>query len=324
MRQSNYRSQHPCALESLEARQLYANVTIAVNQSQTFQTTTYGSGGDYARGNSAGSASGLSSTTGNDAVGDYNLSHMKVRIARVGIPLREWSPTSISSTVYNNASSAANYSYFATTDPTVVKALAIMKTLSNDGYATKLYASVWDAPNWMVSNTTATHGRTLYANKYNAYAYALASFIKYAQSQGCGTILAVAPNECNNRGNDLLFTGTQQGDLIADEVPRFSANGLTTKFAIGETDSVNPSASYLPDIYAELAVKGVSNSSLGPVTFHAWGSLNDEDHDDYSVWNEFATLAAQHGQQVYVTELGFDANYQDNSQIGWANALQYA
>src|SRR6188768_110377 len=89
------------ALETLEKRLLFANVTV--NTEQLAQTIA-AIGGNYAIGKYTGGSSA------NDLVGSYTLNNLDPHHARIGIPLRDWEASND-----NNDSNSFNWAGFKQT-----------------------------------------------------------------------------------------------------------------------------------------------------------------------------------------------------------------
>src|SRR3954465_1939774 len=139
------------SFESLEQRTLCAG--IAVNVSQTAQTIQ-GLGGNFAR-----AKYGDFSIESNDKVGQYALANLQPKHARVGIPLRGWEATN------DDADPASmNMAGFATTNTTVDGVFKLMRDLSSRGIP--VTATVWDAPNWMLTDPTLKNNRVVPPTNY--------------------------------------------------------------------------------------------------------------------------------------------------------------
>lgn len=290
------------SIELLESRTLFATVTV---QPTTYFQTLEGAGGNFAQGRYTGTS------YIDDSVGTYNLAHLNVRYARVGIPLRSWEPTNDDA----NANPATiSFAGFNTTDTNTKNVFLLMQQLSQAGIP--IIASVWDVPDWMVSNPTATQGRLV--NSYSELAESIGSFLKYAKTNYGVNVKYVSLNE-PDAGFRLSFTPAGQADFIWNAAPKFAQSGwgsLTTKFMAGETSW--PNLSYIQSLETEITSRNIWQY-VGAISFHAWGGLDD----DYNTWNGIYTVAHNHGKSVYVNEMGWDAT-DYTSQQTWADAMNYA
>jgi O-glycosyl hydrolase len=274
-----------CGIETLEPRLLYAS--IAVNISQTYQTIA-GLGGNYAR-----AKYGDFQVESNDKVGQYTLANLRPQHARVGIPLRGWEPTNDDANPNN-----INWPGFATTNTTVIGVFQLMQSLNAQHIL--ITGSVWDAPNWMVSNPTNKQQRIVPASNYPELAESIASFLKYADQNYGVKVDYISLNEADG-GFNLIFTATQQAAFIKVAGPMFAQLGLsyTPKFLVGDTGNASRLVAYATPILSDPATAPY----LGPISFHGWDSLTYPD----STLTGIAALAQQYNKPVWCEEVGYDA-----------------
>src|SRR5687767_6546846 len=168
------------ALESLEARQLLATVTV--NTDQVFQTIE-GLGGNYALGRKVGSPSV------NDPVGQYTLNNLSVAHARVGVPLRTWEPVND-----NSDADTANAAGFVNSGDTR-NVFLLMQALHARGIPISL--AIWDAPDWMVSNPTWTEDRVVAPAMYAELSESIEQFLVTARDVYGVPVETIAFNEAD-------------------------------------------------------------------------------------------------------------------------------
>jgi len=234
-----------------------------------------------------------------DAVGLYNLTHLKVLHARVGIPLNWWAPQP---GVYRDEGQAR-------------AALLLMKDLSNRRIP--IVGSVWEGPEWLLGGRREQSGRTLPREKYDACIEAIGAFLKAARDTYGVTVEHFSFNE-PDYGVNFRFTARQMADFIRQAGPRFRALGLKTKFLIGDTANGAAAADYCRVLLKDDALKPF----LGPIAFHCWDALSSDD----DAYTRIAALGREFGKPIWCLEAGHDAQLwqQPNPWRSWDNALRTA
>jgi O-glycosyl hydrolase len=274
-----------CRIEPLERRVLCAS--IAVNLSQTYQTIA-GMGGNYAR-----AKYGDFFIESNDKVGQYTLNNLQPKHARIGIPLRGWEASNDDA-----IPTSMNMVGFATTNSTVDGVFKLMQDLNGRGIS--VTASVWDAPNWMISNPTATRNRVVPQTLWPELVESIAAFLKRARDTFGVSVDYLSFNESDG-GSNLKFSATDQAAFIAQAGPKFAQLGVgyTPKWLVGDTGNAQRLVAYATPI---LNNPGAA-PYLGPIAFHGWDSLTYAD----SVFTGIAALGQQYNKPIWCEEVGYDA-----------------
>ena len=280
-----HRRRFSTAIERLEPRLCLA-ATITINTSQTAQTIQ-ALGGNYAIGKF-----GSSTKPVNDSVGTYTLANLAPKETRIGIPLDAWEPTNDNPDPNN-----INFADFATTATGVTNVFQLMQSLKAEGAA--IVGTVWDVPNWMVSDPNDTNSRLVPASMYPDMIESIAAFLIRADTVYNVRVDYLSINEPDG-GNQLSFTSAQEADFIAEAGPAFAQLGLayTPKFLVGDTDNPSHLVAFATPILADAAAAPY----LGPISYHAWGSLGYA----ASVFSGIVTLADQYDKPIWCTELGYD------------------
>ncbi|MBE0556407.1 MAG: hypothetical protein IH628_04160, partial [Proteobacteria bacterium] len=120
--------------------------TVTVNTGSTRQKIE-GIGGNYCFDKS------------NTALGTYTLNNLKPRHVRVEMDLNQWEPIND-----DGDPNSMNWSSFKDTGATHTN-VAQMQDFRNRGIP--ITAAIWDVPNWMVSNPTATRQRVIPSSLYD-------------------------------------------------------------------------------------------------------------------------------------------------------------
>jgi O-glycosyl hydrolase len=281
-----------CAIERLEERICLA-ATVTINQNQT-QQTIQALGGDFAKGKY-----GSATEPPNDSIGQYNLANLHPKEARIGIPLDTWAPTADVTDP-----TKINMADFSTTDTGTTNVLKLMQSLKTSGAG--IEASIWDVPNWLVSNPQLTNSRIIPESMYPYVINALAAFLVQADTVYGVKVDYLSINEPDG-GNRLAMTAQQEADFIAEAGPAFAQLGLsyTPLFLVGETYTPAHVISYDTTILADTAAAPYE----GPIDYHAWGGIGYSQ----STYNAIIALAQQYNKTIWCSELGDDPNsWQDS------------
>lgn len=296
------RKKHRPVVESLENRQLLS--TVAYDFSKTAQTID-AIGGNYAKAPFYEEA--------NDAIGQYTLDNLKPGAVRVPILLSQWEAAND-----NSDPNVKNDSAFAAADTGEVHDVFLMMQ-EYERRGLNITASVFNAPDWLVSNPTATDHRKIDASQWGEFAESIRAFLEYAKSNYGVTVDNVSVNEANG-GYKLLFTAQQMTDFIKLAGPTMTGTGIgDPKWLVGDTYQVKNTAAYARTILSDAAAAPY----LGPIAYHTWWSESVAS----SVWQEIANLGKEFNKPIWATEVGYDANawtYSPSPFPTWSNAERLA
>src|SRR5262245_34797533 len=238
-------------IESLESRRLLAQ-TIAVDLNTPIQTI---------RAIGANVAKGARSTdiTGSprDSTSDYLLQNFDIGMARVAINIKTWEPVNDNSDP--NVVRAAGFPDFGYNK----KNFELIKELTNRGVP--VVASLFDLPNWMVSNPQDLKRREVKPGYELEVAESICWWLKYLKTQYGVKLDLISMNEGNGgynvRWNQVIFSS-----WLKKAAPFFAQQGLGyVKFLAGDDGVHNLNALVKP-----LLENPEVRPYLGPVAYHSW------------------------------------------------------
>lgn len=264
--------------------------TVTVDPADRRQTMV-GFGGDFCKAR-------FGSTETNDAVGRYVLDHLQVAHARIGIPLEQWAPSP--GAARDEAQSHA--------------ALLLMQEMSRRKIP--LVLSIWEAPNWMVSNPERQQQRVIAPEHYGDCIAAITRFLVTARDTYGVTVPYLSFNEADG-GYDILFTPDQIASFMKQAGPVFAAHGLDTKWLVGDTSNGQPLVRYARPLLEDTSLAPY----LGPIEFHSWDAFRTSD----AAYAEIAALGHEFHKPVWCLEMGYDAQLwskQPPVWDTWDNALK--
>ncbi len=280
------------ALEALVAENSpLGSATVMFKLGETRQTMV-GLGGNFCQPR-YGSAEPM------DAVGRYNLAHLRVAHARIGIPLDSWTPEP---GVYRDEGAPH-------------AALLQMQEMARRKIP--MVGSIWEGPIWMLGGRPEQSGRTLPPERYGECIDAIAQFLMTARDRYGATVDNISFNEADY-GVNFRFTPAQIIAFIRKAGPRFRALGLKTKFLVGDTANANSFVDYARPLLSDPEIRPY----LGPLAFHCWDVLTTPD----ARYAEIAALGRETGKQICCTEAGHDSGLWQtpNPWASWDNALRTA
>lgn len=236
------------------------------------------------------------STEAMDAVGRYNLDHLNVVHARVGLPLNYWTPEP---GVYRDEAQAA-------------ASLKILAEMARRHIPTVL--SIWEGPGWMLGGSPEQSGRLLPAEKYDACIDAVVRYLILAREKYHAKVDYLSFNE-PDYGVNFKFTSATMRDFILKAGPRLRVAGLATKFVVGDTANGFSAVRFDTPLLEDKALAPY----LGPIAFHCWDVLNASEE----AYTEIADLGAKFKKPVWCLEAGHDSElWQAQNPWGtWENAL---
>ena len=290
-------------LEEMALRQSpLGRVTVRVDPGDRRQTME-GFGGNYAKGR-------FRMDTPNDAAGEYTLKHLKPAHARVGVPLPLWEPQND-----NDDPRAAATAGFKD-EGTARNVFLLMQDLSKRGIP--MVASVWDAPDWMVTNPEQRNQRLVPREKWPELIESMVQFLAVAKDRYGVTVSYISFNEADG-GYHVKFTSAEIADFMKQATPRLRAAGLKCLWLAGDTANGRNCVPYTKPLLEDPELKPL----LGPVSFHSWDALSAPEESYRAIYD----LAKAHGKPVWCMEAGWDAQlWQRRPPIWdtWENAQNLA
>ena len=264
--------------------------TVTVRLADTRQLMT-GFGGNFAQPR-------YGATEPMDTVGQYNLDHLRVAHARIGIPLNNWTPEK---GVYRD-------------DAQAHAALLQMQEMARRKIP--ITGSVWEGPLWLLPGTVEK-GRPLPRENYKACIEAIAQFLITARDKYGASVDYFSFNE-PDYGVNFKFTSAEIADFIRLAGPRFVTLGLKTKFLIGDTANGSNFADYARPLLEDKSLAPY----LGPLAFHSWDALSAPE----AKYTAIAELGKRYRKPIWCTEAGHDAQLWQarNPWASWDNGLRTA
>lgn len=234
-----------------------------------------------------------------DLVGKYNLDHLAVAHARIGIPLNNWTPEK---GVYRDDAQAH---------------AALLQMQEMKRRKIPFVGSVWEGPLWMLGGRTEQSGRKLSPEHVPDCIEALARFIVTARDKYDAEPEYISFNE-PDYGVNFLFSSQDMAAFIRQAGPYFKKLGIKTKFMIGDTTGGMPFVRYARPLLEDPTLAPY----LGPLAFHCWDVLGTAD----ARYAEIAALGQEFHKPVWCTEAGHDSALWStpNPWGGWENAIRTA
>ena len=161
-----------------------------------------------------------------------------------------------------------------------------------------IVASIFDGPNWLVTDPKDKQHRTIDPKKYVDMAYGIATWLLRAKESYGITISNISVNE-SNAGYNLRFSKLIMEPFIAMAGPMFAKMGLGyVKWDIGDDGFVGID-SFVKPILEDKAIAPY----LGPIAWHTWNLNSNSD----SAFASLAAIAKQYGKEIWATEVGYNA-----------------
>jgi O-glycosyl hydrolase len=268
------------------------HVTVDFDFSKTRQTMM-GFGGNFCQPR-------YGSSQAMDLVGEYNLKHLNVVHARVGLPLNHWTPQRGE---YKDEGPAH----------ASLQALQILAKRR-----IPLVVSIWEGPQWMLGGRAEQSGRVLPRELYGECIDAITRYLVRARDVYGASVGYLSFNEADY-GVNFKFSSAQIGDFIRQAGPRFAAAGLKTKFLVADTANGSNLYNYARPLLEDRTIAAY----LGPIAFHNWDALSASDES----YRKIAELGRMYKKPVWCLEAGHDAQLWQNPNDPWKtwdNALQLA
>ena len=248
-----------------------------------------------------------------DEVGNFTLDNLKPRYVRVSIPVKHWEPED-----RGDMGQIIDWDRF--NDSGVINTLfGLLKDMKENRGVVNITASVWDVPNYMVSNPDDANKRVIKSSMYERVARSVAAFMVRARD-GYGVSIDYFSFNESNGGYQIYFTPQTCISFIKAAAPIFEAYGLKTKFLVADTYDPSTLVAFATPILEEGSIR----KYLGPIAYHSWWSEGKPD----SIFSDVAALARKYDLPVWCNELGYDAmlyrSHDPNPYETWDNAWRLA
>ncbi|MDX1933338.1 MAG: hypothetical protein SFU56_12085 [Capsulimonadales bacterium] len=263
--------------------------TVTVNPTVRKQVMA-GFGGNYCQAR-------YGSTEKIDAIGQYTLDNLQVAVARVGLPLNYWAPQK---GVYREEAQAK-------------AAFELLQELKKRKIP--VIASVWEGPDWLLPGEREATGKVLSPYRYDDCIETIVRFLVTARDKYQAPVDYFSFNEADF-GVNFKFSAQEIVAFLRKAAVRFKAEGLSTRFLIGDTANGGNLAGYAAPLLADKELAPY----LGPIAFHSWDALSANEN----AYTAIADLGRKYGKPVWCTEAGHDAQLwqQPNPWASHENALR--
>ncbi|MEA3335537.1 MAG: hypothetical protein U9R25_06465 [Chloroflexota bacterium] len=292
----------PTATSSPAETEVSDGLTIFyVDPGQTWQAIEDVSGGNFI-------TQFAQTTEPLEDVSRYNLANLPVRTARVRIGLEDWEPV-------NDDDDPLNFNWDAFHDDGYNHAtFELMQHLQAQG--SQLIATVWDVPDWLVSNPQKERTRFMPYDLYPEVVESIAAWLITARDSYGVDVDYVSFNE-PDIGAYVSLIPAEIVTLLREAGPRFEALDLHTRWLLADVSNLDGSVSFARSIWRAEDVR----SYLGPFAVHSW----DSDSDD-SKFKGVRDFAAEEGLDVWISEAGWGAFLWSTPEVfpTWEYALRLA
>ncbi|HZT42985.1 MAG TPA: hypothetical protein VFA07_12530 [Chthonomonadaceae bacterium] len=265
--------------------------TVAIHLSATKQPMI-GLGGNF-------TAPRYGATEPFDAVARYNLDHLRIVHARIGIPLNTWA---LEKDIYRDEGPA--HAAFLQLQEFARRKIPVV-------------ASIWEGPAWLLPGKAEQEGRRLPQSRYGDCIEAIVRFLVTARDKYGAAVENFSFNEADY-GVNFKFTPEEIIAFIRQAGPRFQQAGLQTKFLVGDTGGGAGFASYARPLLEDKTI----SEYLGPLAFHCWDVLGTPAPQ----YEAIAALGREFHKPIWCTEAGWDAGLwqKPDPWASWENALNTA
>jgi hypothetical protein len=285
----------------LEPRQLLS--TVSVSTTTTFQTIK-AMGANFAK-TARNSGAPIS-----DPIMKYLLDHLHPTQARIPINLDGWEPKPD-----NSDPNVINWAGFHDAGREHEQFLQL-QDLQKRGMT--IMASMFDAPDWAVTDPTLRQHRRLNPDKYAFFAEGVGAFLIRARDTYGVKIDVVSVNE-SNAGFNISMPISIFKDFLHVAGPMFQKMGLGyVKWLVNDDGSVGTGNYYKP---------AQQDASIAPYIgawgWHTWNLDNFPDQP----FIDMGKVANSFGQELWATETGFDPLLNDHDPAAfstWDTARQMA
>lgn len=237
----------------------------------------------------------------NDIIGTQCLRDLHPVIARIGLPMAVWRPSA--KRVYDDEGAAQGVFH-------------LIQTMHSKHIPVVL--TIWNAPDWMVSNPDASNQRLLKPDEVVNFEKAIVEFVVSARKVYHAPVKYLSFNEADG-GYSLLFTPEQEGQMIAAISKMLYDQGLQTSWLVGDTSNGSTVVQYAGSVLQQTDALPY----LGPISFHSWGGLQAP----LAQYQAIAAMHSEYHRPIWCMEVGFDPSaWKDNPPVWptWNYALQLA
>ncbi|WP_448519327.1 hypothetical protein [Rhodoflexus sp.] len=246
-----------------------------------------------------------------DAVGQFMLNRLKPTNIRFAIPIKQWEPQ-------NDNRSASEIYWPGFKDVGVTESLfRMLKSMKKQHGVKTFTGSIWDLPDWMVSNPADKQQRRVKPEMYAEVAESIGTFLRHAKGKYGVEINYISFNEADG-GYQMLFSAQEMIAFIKVAMPIIEKIGVSVKFLTGDVHRTDAAVPYASELLADESIR----KYLGPISYHSWWSDTLADTE----FEKIASLAKQYNLPVWCSEVGYDAFLWKTPEAfpTWLNAWEIA
>lgn len=282
-----------------------AKVRINLRPQTTFQTI------ENISGNYCQSHFGRNPESVDDAVGQFVTNRLKPTNIRFAIPAKHWEPV-------NDNDSPLQLNWEGFKDEGFPRSLfEMLRRMKQQNGVTTFTGSIWDLPEWMISNPERREQRQVKPEMYAELAENMMSFVRRAKDTYGVTIDYLSFNESDG-GYQILFSPQEMIDFIKAAIPVMKQMGVSVKFLTGDVHKTDATLPYVTPILADASIRPY----LGPISYHSWWSSDIADAE----FEKIAALGKKYNLPVWCAEVGYDAFLWKTPELfsSWKNAWELA
>jgi O-glycosyl hydrolase len=240
-----------------------------------------------------------------DPVGALNVKTLDPNYVRVNMALDDWEPTND-----NRDPLSFNWNAFRESELHSA-ALALMQERASR--EATFVASIWDVPDWAVSNPESIHRRRIKPAMYPEVAESIVAWILWAQREYGVTIDYISINE-PDIGVFVSMDARDYPPLIVETGKRLAEQGLEARWLLADVSNLRDCQEYAATVWNSPEARPY----LGPLACHSY----DQRFRSDQVLQDLARFAQSRGREFWVTEAQWRANLDPDLYPTWENALQ--
>lgn len=247
-------------------------------------------------------------TQGLDPIGRMNLEGIRPRHVRLRMALEDWEP--------ENDDGDANRARPGAFRDEGFNHGAFLAAREFASRGTELTASIWDVPDWMVSNPGAERERRIPPALWPELAESMAVWLLTARDVYGADVHFVSFNEADI-GVNVGLESAEHARLIAEVGSRLVARGLRARWLLGDCANMGGCVGYARPIWEDQRTRPY----LGAFAFHSW----DSDAGD-SALASLGEFGLSTGLPIRAAEGGWDPFLWQRSEElpAWNTALRLA
>jgi O-glycosyl hydrolase len=239
-----------------------------------------------------------------DPVGALNIKTLNPRYVRVNMGLDDWEPRND-----NSYPRSINWSAFRESDHHTAT-LKLMKDRAKENAT--FVASIWDVPDWVVSNPDSRYRRSIKTAMYPEVAESIVAWILHAKRNHGITVHYVSINE-PDIGVFVQMPAEDYAPLIVETGKRLQERGLSTRWLLADTSILSTCQQYAATVWSRSEVRPY----IGPLSCHSYDQWKVSDQ----VIQDLGQFAQARGRAFWIGEAQWRAQLDPELYPTWENAL---